>query len=195
MALTVDSVCTRIMGFRPEDIKHLQYASQHGLGQMALEHIRLLGEKLEDVQREFESPFDAMQGGRYEGINIFSQDACSDCIGGLMVALKRIDEDGTMKLLRDMYGTVNISVGKHGSIPEHNDKVGGWICIGKCQRAHKNGDVYVPGCPPPGFLIRDVLRTIVGLEGLFEPEEFIEQERHILEVERRERQLETSNAR
>ena len=191
--LTVDSVSTRIMGFNPENIQHLKYSIPYDLGTMDINRVEICGETIESVQKNFKSPFDAMKGGTYEDINIYSLDACSDCIGGLMVALRRIEEDGTMKLLRKHFGKVNISLGKHGNIPEHSEKDGKWICVGKCQRAHVNGDVYIPGCPPPGFLIRDILRTIVGLEGLFEPEEFIEQEKHILEVEKQEKELETCN--
>ena len=199
--LTIDTVATRIMGFNPENIKHLCYSRPYNLGTMDLDQVEICGERLDAVQKDFSSPFDAMKGGRYEGFHIFSRDACSDCIGGLMVALRRIEEDGTMNLLRKHFGNVNISLGKHRNIPDEKDKNGKWICVGKCQRAHKNGDVYIPGCPPPGFLIRDILRTIVGLEGLFEPEEFIQQERRILEVEMQEmeyqrlrKQIEMSDA-
>ena len=192
--LTIDALATRIMGLNPEEIKHLCYSMPHGLGTMNPERVEILGESLESVRRKFKSPLEAMQGGEYEGLNIYSTDTCSDCIGGLMMALKRINEDGTMDLLRQRYGKINISLGKHGKVPMHNEKDGKWICVGKCQRAHKNGDIYIPGCPPPGFLIRDVLRTNVDLEGLFEPEEFIEQEKHILKLEEQEKQLQENNA-
>ncbi len=187
--LTVDTVTTRIMGFEPQDIKHLCYSRPYNLGTMDLEQIDIHGETIERVQMNFSSPLDAMKGGRYEDVNICSHDACSDCIGGLMVALRRIAEDGTMDLLRKYFGKINISLGKHRNIPSHDAKDGKWICIGKCQRGRTNGDVYIPGCPPPGFLIRDILRTLVGLEGLFEPDEFIEQEKHILEVEKQEKEF------
>lgn len=53
----VDSVCTRIMGFDPGEVKHIVNASARGIGEMDIEKINLLGERLEDVSTVFERPY------------------------------------------------------------------------------------------------------------------------------------------
>lgn len=53
----VDSVCTKIMGFDPEEVKHIVNASKMGVGQMDLEKIKILGEKLEGVSTSFDRPY------------------------------------------------------------------------------------------------------------------------------------------
>jgi len=147
----------------------------------------VVGERIADVRTEFESPFDALAGGRYEGVNILCRDACSDCLGGLMMALKRMDEDGSLDLLRSRFSNLNISLGQNDDFANRNGGDEMWVCVGRCQRAKRNGHLYVPGCPPPGFVIRDVLRKVVGLDSLFASEEFLVQEEHIVRLEREER--------
>ena len=52
--IAADSVGTRIMGFDPEEIGYLHHAIADGLGEGALDRIRILGERLEDCIRPFE---------------------------------------------------------------------------------------------------------------------------------------------
>ncbi|MBN1916580.1 MAG: DUF362 domain-containing protein [Verrucomicrobia bacterium] len=183
---TVDAVATRIMGFDPHEIRHIATAARRGLGEIDVDKIEILGTRLEDVQTAFRSPFEALAGGHYEGVNILCRDACSDCIGGLMVALRRMDEDGSLDLLRKRFEYLNLSLGQNADFSNRNGGLEQWVCIGRCQRAKRDGKVYVPGCPPPGFVIRDVLRNIIGLESLFHSEDFLVQEEHIMRLEAQE---------
>jgi len=183
---TVDAVATLIMGFDPHEIKHIAVAAQRGLGEIEADRIEIVGERIEDVRTKFKSSSDALAGGHYDGINIMCRDACSDCLGGLMVALKRMDEDGSLDLLRDTFGCVNLSLGHNEDFAKRNGGDEKWVCIGRCQRARRDGRTYVPGCPPPGFVIRDMLRNIVGLESIYASEEFVIQEEHIVRLEQQE---------
>jgi len=54
--IAADSVGARIMGFDPEEIGYLHHAIADGLGEGALDRIRVLGERLEDCIRPFEPP-------------------------------------------------------------------------------------------------------------------------------------------
>jgi uncharacterized protein (DUF362 family)/predicted RNA-binding Zn-ribbon protein involved in translation (DUF1610 family) len=180
---TVDAVATRVMGFDPHEIQHIATASKRGLGEIEAGRIDVVGERIDDVKTAFKSPFEALAGGHYEGINILSRNACSDCLGGLMVALRRMSEDGSLDLLRSKFSYVNISLGQNEDFECRNGGDEKWVCIGRCQRARRNGSMYVPGCPPPGFVIRDMLRNIVGLDSLFSSEEFVTQDEHIMRLE------------
>ena len=185
---SVDSMCARIMGVDPFSVKYLVMAAYAGLGEVYTRKIRVLGQKIRDVRREFKSAIDALNGGKYDKINIKSCDACSDCVGGLMVALKRLDEDGALEMVRDKFGGMGVIIGKYNPDADNAapKKNGLQINIGKCQRKYKNGNDYIPGCPPPGFLIRDMIRGKVGLDPIFRPEEFVEQEEHIIKIEQAE---------
>jgi len=52
--VAADSIGTRIMGFDPMEVGYLHHAMADGLGEGALERIRILGERLEDCIRPFE---------------------------------------------------------------------------------------------------------------------------------------------
>ncbi len=183
---TVDAVATRLMGFDPHEIRHIAVAAGRGLGEIEADRIEVVGERIEDVQAQFKSSFEALAGGHYEGVNILCRDACSDCMGGLMVALKRMEEDGSLDLLRRKFSQINLSIGKNADFVSRNGGNEEWVCIGRCQRAQREGRRYIPGCPPPGFVIRDMLRNIVGLNSLFDSEEFVTQEEHIMRLEEQE---------
>jgi uncharacterized protein (DUF362 family) len=52
--IAADSIGARIMGFDPMEVGYLHHAISAGLGEGALERIRILGERLEDCIRSFE---------------------------------------------------------------------------------------------------------------------------------------------
>ena len=41
--------------------------------------------------------------------------------------------------------------------------------IGNCQKQYKHLPNYVPGCPPPAFLMGDQIREILGIPRRFGP--------------------------
>ena len=53
----VDSVCSRIMGIDPREVKHIVNASKIGVGDMDLEKIEVLCTPLNDVCTVFEKPY------------------------------------------------------------------------------------------------------------------------------------------
>ena len=69
---SVDSMCARIMGVDPFSVKYLVMAAYAGLGEVYTRKIRVKGEKIRDVRREFKSAIDALNGGKYDKINIKS---------------------------------------------------------------------------------------------------------------------------
>jgi uncharacterized protein (DUF362 family) len=52
--IAADSVGARIMGFEPEEIGYLHHAIGYGLGEGAMDRIRILGDSLEDCIHPFE---------------------------------------------------------------------------------------------------------------------------------------------
>jgi len=54
--VAVDTVSAAIMGIDPRKVKHLQLAAKCGLGVSDLNKIEVLGEKIDEVKREFKLP-------------------------------------------------------------------------------------------------------------------------------------------
>jgi uncharacterized protein (DUF362 family)/NAD-dependent dihydropyrimidine dehydrogenase PreA subunit len=55
-AVELDSVCSAVMGFSPQDIPMLKIASERGLGTIDLNEISIFGEDLESVKMNFKKP-------------------------------------------------------------------------------------------------------------------------------------------
>ena len=53
---SVDATCARIMGFDPSLIGHIRTCAGGGLGEIAPEEIRVVGEEIQNVVREFAPP-------------------------------------------------------------------------------------------------------------------------------------------
>jgi len=53
--VAVDAVGAAIMGVPPEDVKHLRFAVEKGLGISDLNQIKILGESIESVKKKFRS--------------------------------------------------------------------------------------------------------------------------------------------
>ncbi|UCE18342.1 MAG: DUF362 domain-containing protein [Gemmatimonadota bacterium] len=55
--VAVDTVGSYVMGFQPQEVKHLELAGEQGLGIHDLNEIEILGEELESVVRAFKRSF------------------------------------------------------------------------------------------------------------------------------------------
>jgi uncharacterized protein (DUF362 family) len=51
--VAVDAVGAAVMGIPVEEVKHLQYAEEKGLGTCRLDQIEIVGEPLDKVKRRF----------------------------------------------------------------------------------------------------------------------------------------------
>jgi uncharacterized protein (DUF362 family)/NAD-dependent dihydropyrimidine dehydrogenase PreA subunit len=55
-AVALDAVAFKLMGHNPEKVPATRYAAEQGLGEIDLEKIEILGERIEDHQRKFKLP-------------------------------------------------------------------------------------------------------------------------------------------
>jgi len=55
--VSVDAVCCHIAGFNPYDIEVMRKAQQLEMGEIDIEQIRILGEKIEDVKTKLSNPY------------------------------------------------------------------------------------------------------------------------------------------
>jgi hypothetical protein len=160
--VAVDSVCVRIMGKNPADIRHLALASEAGLGTTDIESIRIAGPAIDEVRPEsYEFPPRSLEGlSPYEDIRVVNGNPCSNCIASLASYLhgyidRRVVEEATHR--------VDILVGKKAK----SENRGGEIAIGNCLRRYRGKIPFVPGCPPPSDAYLELLER--GLKGDFSP--------------------------
>lgn len=55
--VSVDAMCSRLMGYDPKDIPHIQGSHEQGLGEIDIDRIELLGDEWQEFVHEFERPY------------------------------------------------------------------------------------------------------------------------------------------
>ena len=68
--VAADTVCARMIGFEPEEIKLTVHAAERGLGTMDLNRIEIVGEALEDVSRRFVRAAEANPVGEIDRLQV-----------------------------------------------------------------------------------------------------------------------------
>jgi uncharacterized protein (DUF362 family) len=136
----VDSYGASLMGFAPSQIEHLRLAASLGVGSMdlAASELREIGRPLPGISSAPSSL--ARLSARVE-----AREACSACYGGLLHALRRLEEDGALE-----YAPAPLHVGQ-GFQGVSGDGYG----IGTCARGFPR---RLDGCPPTAASILEFLR-------------------------------------
>ena len=139
-ASIVEPHAAALMGFRPEDIGYIREAEALGLDCSAPSGII----ELSKPERTFPAPEGA---AARLGMHTDPAEACSACYASLIHALKRAEEDGSIRNLRGR--KIAVGQGYRGKAPE--------IGIGACCR---NAAINVPGCPAKADEIAGMIRSL-----------------------------------
>ena len=137
--LMVDSFCSELIGYHPDDIDYLSYAKKIGVGSYYSEETKII-----ELNKENKSTIDARRlyaADRYRNY-IVEDAACSACYSSLVYALHRLG--GRVKT----DGKIHIGQGFKG-------KTGKGLGIGICTQGFSE---CVKGCPPKATDIIKVLR-------------------------------------
>ncbi|MCD6508886.1 MAG: DUF362 domain-containing protein [Thermoprotei archaeon] len=168
----VDAITSALMGIDPWEVAHLKLAHQKGLGDIDVNLIKVYGSELSALRRKFRRPFSSMRR-KYPGVEIINGEACSGCMGAIMVALNRMQRSGELTALMRSYGGLTIIVGPRATPPR---KYKGLLVVcGKCLLRFRDKGVFIPGCPPQGLLVRDLLRMRLGLKPLYTNESLLKE--------------------
>jgi uncharacterized protein (DUF362 family) len=135
----LDSFCASLIGYRPEEILHLLYAKEYGLGEFYSKSTEI--KELNTDQKPLVSAKSGRAAERYEKM-IVEDSACSACYSALIYALNR--SGGRINSNQKIY----IGQGFKG-------KTGKGQGVGKCAEGFGN---YIPGCPPKAVDIVESLR-------------------------------------
>ena len=152
-----DSVCSRLIGYDPEDIKLTVNAAARGLGVMDPEKIEILGEDLASVSRRFVRAVEANPVGEVDGFKlIYGEDACTGCRNTVMSALIDIKNGDQLIYLPG----VTVVAGAADSGVDISSLPGEVVTVGtKCTPKDKRGIRHADGCPPNNI---DVVKAIIG---------------------------------
>lgn len=175
--LAIDVVASRAMGFESSEIKHLSmYASSHNID-LASFRPEVVGVPMSELDLDFERPHFALEGA-YEGVEILWGDPCSGCAGALSVALERMERAGELDKIRKE-GGMTVALGKDAN-PGDMARL---ILMGKCQHRNRKKGIYIPGCPPPGMIVRDIILKLADAESRYGGDAFIKEAEGLYEDE------------
>lgn len=138
----VDSVVADMLGYDPRAIPHIRYSAEGGLGICNLEKI-LMQELNPPLQkRNFHPPVGYEQ--RFP-CQISAAGACCTCVGNLMFALERLQEQGLLSKDHHFF------IGQSNKRP--SAKKGVVVAIGKCAANDFDADIEISACPPSAGMI------------------------------------------
>jgi uncharacterized protein (DUF362 family) len=162
-AVAVDTIAARIMDIDPEEVAPLAWAKKMGFGVWDEKEIRIIGNSIREVFRPFKRSCAPLKIDAKK-IEFIDGQACNACRDGLRIALERLKASGVDL---DKLPEVKISLGSEASFKDSE----GWVQmpIGNCQNQYKHLPNFVPGCPPPTFLMADQIRELLGEKRKFGP--------------------------
>ena len=155
-AVAVDTIAARIMDIDPEEVAPLAWAKKMGFGVGDEKEISVLGNSISEVFRPFKRSCAPLKIDAKK-INFIDGQACNACRDGLRIALERLQASGVDL---EKLPQLKISLGSKASLEDSE----GWVQmpIGNCQNQYKHLPNFVPGCPPPTFLMADQIREMLG---------------------------------
>ncbi|MBN2475323.1 MAG: DUF362 domain-containing protein [Pirellulales bacterium] len=140
-----DAVACRLMGTEAELVPHLRLGAARGHGVIDLEQIDVTPDHWRDWISPFAPPPKDLTIA-FPNIRVLDERSCSACQSTLLLFLMRYQQR-----LLDYFPSrqvVQIAIGSgHAELPE------GTLCIGNCTARHRDGRIFVPGCPPVGSQI------------------------------------------
>ena len=163
--VAVDTIAARIMEIDPTEVLSLCLAQGMGLGVWEEKDITVLGRSIEEVRRPFVRACAPLETDA-EKVRFLNGKACNACPNGLRIALERLEATG---IPLEKLPRVEISMGSEARLSGSADYI--QLPIGNCQKQYKHLPNYVPGCPPPTFLVADQVREIMGIQRRFGPKE------------------------
>jgi len=155
-AVALDTICARIMGIDPEEVAPIGWAKKMGFGVGDEKEIEIRGNSVADVFRPFRRSCAPLKIDAKK-IEFIDGQACNACRDGLRIALERLKASGVDL---DKLPEVKITLGSKASLDSSAGCV--QVPIGNCQNQYKDLPNFVPGCPPPTFLMADEIREMLG---------------------------------
>lgn len=149
--VSVDAVASYLMGFDPDEIKHIVYARNRKIGIGVLDQIQVLGTSPEDLRREFKRP--SLQGivFDFKDVVMIAGEGCSGCREAALIGLSALTEPELEEI-----GKAAVILGT-GVGPSEQTVGKRLFLVGNCTFKSPLEGVRVEGCPPPGVYVKQCL--------------------------------------
>jgi uncharacterized protein (DUF362 family) len=133
----VDSVVADRLGYAPRDIRYIAHSADAGLGTCDLGEIRIRSLNRPTKNETYVPP--PPYSERFP-CHIHADGACCTCMGNLVFALERLNEQGLLSKKQSFL------VGQIPKKPTTHKK--GTIAVGQCAAKASKADVNINECPP-----------------------------------------------
>lgn len=161
-SVAIDGVAMAIAQINPEEVKHVCLAAQMGQGSYMLDDIDVLGVQIEEITRKFKSANTDV--GSYDGVELYTDNACSGCTNSLVIALNRLKNSGDL----EKFDGLQI---KCGSGKPDCKEYKNFFYLGRCshgmgkKEAETNDHVHlIDGCAPCALEIEERIREVYGID-------------------------------
>jgi uncharacterized protein (DUF362 family) len=161
--VALDCIAAEIMGFGAWEVECTRLAATQGIGVGDLGQIEVLGERVEDVRKQFQRP-DVRISGMYPGITVIQGGPCIHCYGRAKIFIEAL----LAAKLPLNAGIDTLLVGINPRQPELTEVKGKVAFIGDCAIATASNFRYglgtravcVDGCPPIASVHKVINRLI-----------------------------------
>ena len=149
--VAVDAVSAYVMGFDRDEIRHISYAEQRGIGIADLERIEILGARVQEVRRPFRRP--SLEGLLldFKDVSIVAGQGCSGCREATVVGLSGMSDTELEKI-----GRAVVVMGSDVDLTEQ-DRQKRLFLVGNCTLKSNLEGLRIEGCPPPGIHVKRCL--------------------------------------
>ena len=149
--VAVDTIGAYLMGFEPDEVRHIKYTGAKGVGISDMNRIDVLGENPEQIRRPFQRP--SLDGlvFDFKDISIIGGKGCSGCREACYIALSGMTETQLGKI-----GKSIVMFGADVDLAEIEENTRLYL-VGNCTFANKIEGERIEGCPPPGIHVRQCL--------------------------------------
>ncbi len=101
--VAVDTILCHITGVDPNDVLHIQFAAEMGLGTMDMRKMEILGEKVDRVKRRFKMADEDTKKIQIPGFQmLMSEKSCTGCRATMYSVLKDMEMKGLMDHLKGL---------------------------------------------------------------------------------------------
>lgn len=159
-AVAVDTVCCRISGAEPGDVRHIHMAALHGLGTDDEGRISVTGVPLDEARAvDFElPPTDPSEISPVKGIELILGKTCSNCVSALATALVLLADKG-FKVPEDIVLELVAGV----EPPLAGKARGPRVYVGRCLKDACDGRL-ARGCPPAATFIVEAIEEVINIK-------------------------------
>jgi uncharacterized protein (DUF362 family) len=149
--VAVDTVGAYLMGYEPNEVRHIRYTGAKGVGIADMDRIDIRGENPERIRRPFQRP--SLDGLLFDfkDISVIGGKGCSGCREACYIALSGMTESQLEKI-----GKSTVMFGADVDLTEIEKDTRLYL-VGNCTFDNPVDGERIEGCPPPGIHVRQCL--------------------------------------